>query len=210
MTNQQLFQPTPVRPQVPVGLAICFGGTWVAFALGETVIGELDALESAAALAADSGRVATAGLLHILAGVLLTLGLMGLWDQVRAKAVARIGALLCAALAPCLGAFGMLHLLALEMDDIALERLQGFGVWGVPVIVVALLGPFMLTVLLAGLARLGHIPWWAVALTGGGALLHLFGGALLDSFLGNGVSEIVSHWLIAGGMVTASVSLARR
>ncbi|MGI8874647.1 MAG: hypothetical protein ACR2KP_10025, partial [Egibacteraceae bacterium] len=62
MTNQQLFQPTPVRPQVPVGRAICFGGTWVAFALGETVIGELDAMDSAAALAADSGRVATAGL----------------------------------------------------------------------------------------------------------------------------------------------------
>lgn len=202
MTTQELAQPRPVRPQVPARLVIGLGGCWVAIALGETVIGDLDALDSAAALAADRSRVVAAGLLHVLAGVLLTIGLMGLAGQMRASAVVRIGALLCGVLAPCLGAFGMLHLLALEMDDKALGRLQGFGAWGVPVLVVALLGAFLLVALLVGLARLGQVPWWAVALTSGGALLHFLGGT--------DVTEIVSHWLIAGGMVAAAVSLARR
>lgn len=181
--------------------AVGLGGSWIAFALGETVIGELDALASSAELAAGSERVVAAGLLHVLAGVLLTYGLVGLTDWVRRSALTRAAVLLCGVLAPSLGAFGMLHLLALEMDDTTLEKTQGFGAWGIPVLVVALPGAFLLVLLLASLARLGAVPWWAAGVTFAGAALHLFGGTSL--------TEIGSHWVIAAGMLIGAVRLAR-
>ncbi|WP_153394589.1 hypothetical protein [Ornithinicoccus halotolerans] len=202
MTTQEFSQQTVVRRELPTLALIGLGGSWIAFALAETVIGELDALHSAAELAANGGRVTTAGLLHIVAAVLLTYALMGLVGQGRRNMPARAGALLCGVLAPCLGAFGMLHLLALEMNDSGLERLQGFGAWGLPVFVAAFLGPFLLLLLLAGLARGGEVPWWAAAVVGVGAVLHFFSGS--------GVVEVVSHWLIAAGMVAGALRLAHR
>lgn len=202
MTTQKLTAPTTIAPRLPLLAAVGIGGSWIAFALGETVIGELDALDSAAELAANSGRVVTAGLLHVLAGVLLTYGLVGLADRVRESVFVRVSALLVGLLAPCLGAFGMLHLLALELDDSTLQKTQGFGAWGVPVLVVALLGAFLLVLLLASLARLGVVPWWAVGVTFAGAALHLFGGS--------GLTEVGSHWLIATGMLAGALTLARR
>lgn len=202
MTTQDLTAPTTTARTPPVLAGIGLGGSWIALALGETVIGELDALESSATLAASSGRVVTAGLLHVLAGVLLTYGLVGLANRVQQSTLMKISVLLTGLLATCLGAFGMLHLLALEMDDATLEKTQGFGAWGVPVLVVALLGAFVLVLLLASLARLGAVPWWTVGLTFAGAVLHLFGGS--------GLTEVAAHWLIAAGMLSAAVSLAQR
>lgn len=202
MTTQDFAAPTATAHRLPLLAAVGLGGSWIAFALGETVIGELDALDSAVELAANNGRVVIAGMLHVLAGVLLTYGLVGLADQVRESVLVRVSALLVGLLATCLGAFGMLHLLALEMDDSTLEKTQGFGAWGAPVFVVAFLGAFLLVLLLASLARIGAVPWWAVGVTFAGAVLHLLGGSDL--------TEVASHWLIAAGMVAGAVRLARR
>lgn len=199
MTTRELAHPTTTAHPLPLFAVVGLGCSWVALALGETVIGELDALDSASELAANSGRVVAAGLLHVLSGVLLTFGVMGLAERMRESTFVRVSALLCGVLATCLGAFGMLHLLALEMDDSSLANTQGFGAWGVPIIVVALLGAFLLVLLMASLARLGVVPWWAVGVAFAGAALHLVGGF-----------EVGSHWLIAVGMLAGALSLGRR
>jgi hypothetical protein len=188
---------TTTRTLTVVGL----GGCWVALALAETLLGDLDALSDAATLAEGQGRVAAAGLLHVLAGFLLALGLVGLGARACASRLTVAGLVGAALLASCLGAFGMLHLLSLEMVDEDLAKLQGFGTWGVPVLVVGLLGTWLLLLLLAGLARSGHAPWWSVGMVLVGSLLHLFGW--------NELAEVSSHWIVALGLVGAATVVAR-
>jgi hypothetical protein len=180
-----------------VGLGTC----WVALALAETLLGDLDALGDAATLADGQGRVAAAGLLHVLAGFLLVLGLVGLGTRAEASRLTAVGLVGAALLAASLGGFGMLHLLALEMVDEDLDKLQGFGTWGVPVLVVGLLGTWLLLLLLVGLARGGDVPWWTVGTVLVGSLMHLFGW--------NELAEVSSHWLVAAGVAGAAAAVAR-
>lgn len=188
----------PGRALVAVGL----GGCWIAMALAETVLGDLDALRDAATLSEGRSRVVAGGLLHVASGVLLVLGLAGVAPRTRSSRLLALGVVAAALLAACLGAFGMLHLLALEMDDAGLARLDRFGAWGVPLVVVALLGTWLLVLLLAGLARAGDAPWWPVGPVAAGAVLHFL--ALGDA------TEVASHWLVAAGMVAATAALVRR
>lgn len=202
-----------VRPTAPPrALAVVgLGGCWAALALAETVIGDLDTLSALGPLSESPGRIVVAGLLHLLAGVLLVLGVAGVAGAAWASRLGRAGVVLCALLAVGLGGFGMLHLLTVEMtaaidpDAIsgALDRGDGRRpAWQLPVAVVALGGGWLLAVLLAGLARLGLVPWASVGVVAAGALLHFFKG--------DGPLEYVAHWVVAAGMVLAMTVFSRR
>lgn len=197
----------PFRTMAVLGL----GSFWIALAAAETILGSLDALDNVSDLAAGQGRVVTAGLLHVLSGVLLLLGLCGVAPLAWRSRLSRTGWLMTAVMAGTLGAFGMLHLLAAEtaargLDPVAMqaflvERLGGFGAWSVPLVFLVLLGPWGVALLLAGLARRGAVPWAAFGTVVLGALVHL----LWASELG----EVISHWVMAAGVVLAATALAR-
>ncbi len=114
-------------------------------------------------------------------------------------------------MAVILGAFGMLHLLAAEtaasgldseaMQTFLVERHGGFGFWAVPLVFVALLGPWSVALLLAGLARRGAVSWAAIAVLVVGALVHLFWASELV--------EVISHWVMAAALVLAAAGLAK-
>ncbi len=77
----------PFRTMAVLGL----GSFWIAIAAAETIIGSLDSLDNVAELAAGQGRVVTAGLLHMLSGVLLLLGLSGVAPIAWTSRLGRIG-----------------------------------------------------------------------------------------------------------------------
>lgn len=192
-----LVRGVPTRIFVVLGL----GGCWVAVALAETLLGGLDALPSATELAAGSGRVTSAGLLHLLGGMLLALGLIGVAGRAWATVLGRIGLLSGIALTAGLGAFGMLHLMALELPDAQLRAFDGFGAWGSPILIVLFGMTLGLPLLVAGLARSRDVPWWAVGIVVAGSLLHFFGGTEL--------TESLSHIVFASGLLIAAVAAGR-
>lgn len=197
-TKTETTRPLPTRSLAVVGL----GGCWIAVALAETMLGELDALPSAAELAAGEGRVTAAGLLHVLGGVLLATGAVGIASRAWATVMGRVGLVVALALSAGLGGFGMFHLIALELPDAQLRTFDGFGAWGVPIMVVLIGMTLGLPLLVAGMARAGDAPWWAFGVVTAGALLHFFGGT--------GILEQVSHWMVALGLLGAALSYARR
>jgi hypothetical protein len=192
---------------------IAFGAAWVAVATAETLLGSRDALDDVAVIGASAGRIAAAGLIHVMAGALLAGALAVLAAPAWRTVLGRVGWVLAAVTAPCLGAFGMLHLLAVEtaapgldaaaMQQFLVDRLSAApGPWGVPVLFVAFVGTFALPVLAAGLARARVAPWAAAAVAGAGAVLHFFGG-------GVEALEVASHWVLAAGLAWAAVGLWR-
>lgn len=183
----------PPRTFALVGL----GGSWIAVALAETVLGGLDALPSAAELAAGTTRVTVAGMLHLLGGVLLAVGLVGTAGSAWTTVLGRIGLLSGVVLSVGLGGFGMFHLMALELPDEQLRAFDGFGPWGLPILTVLFGMTLGLPLLVAGLARSGHVPWWPLGIVVAGSLLHFFGNT--------GWSEPLSHGVFALGLLSAAL-----
>jgi hypothetical protein len=192
---------------------IAFGMAWAVMATAETLLGDLDALDDVAVIAAHSGQIAAAGLLHVLAGALLVWGLAAVAGLAWHTVPGRIGWVVTAVTAPGLGAFGMLHLLAVEtaapgldaaaMQQFLVERLsEAPGAWAVPMLVVAFFGAFALTALVAGLARSGVASWGATALLAAGAVVHLVGG-------GVDLLEVAGNWGTAVGLAWAAVDVWR-
>jgi hypothetical protein len=215
MTTSTTTHPTRVFPAAPPSrvLLACFGASWIALAIAETLLGNgLDALDDVLMIRANSGRIATAGLLHLVTAVLLGFGLVGLAPLVRGSVTARVGWVLSMIGVPCLGAFAMLHLLALEvaapelaadaMNQYLVDRLgQAGGPWLVPILYAAFIGGIGFILLVVGLARLGLVSWVAVGVVAAGVVLHAFGGTE--------VTETVSHWMEAAGLVLAAFGVAR-
>ncbi len=197
-----------VLPQPVTALAMAGSGLCVASA--ETVIGSLDQLDSVATISAGYARLATGGLLHLLAAVLLAFALVGLAPLVWRSVVGRVGWLVALVGVPCAGGFAMLHLLALEvaaptldaaaMDQFLLQRLgAGGGPWLVPLLWTALLMPVAHLLLVFGLARRKVAPWAAPVLLVVGALVHQ---VVPGEFV-----EVMSHWVIASGLVVAAAGV---
>lgn len=199
---------------LPGGLiAVALAAVWVVMASAELVLGPLDALDNVEAMADGSARIATGGLLHLLAAVILTIVVVGVPSLLWRSVLGRIGWWLTLIAVPCLGAFGMLHLLALEtaaegLDGTAMEQFlvqqlgEGGGLWSVPVLITAMVLPFALVLLLVGLARSSSITWIAPALFAVGAIVHLL--------VPGEVVEVASHGIMAAGTVTAGISMWMR
>lgn len=193
------------------GTALALALCWVPFAVAETLLGELDALRDVPTVAGGAGRVAAAGLLHVLSGVLLAYAAAGLLARLRGRLGGQVGAALVLVLSTCVGAFGMLHLLALEttaadLDPTAmnafLDRLAAAaGWWSVPVGFVGLLGVPVVALTCLALARAGAVRWWGPVVVTAAAVLHVSGGS--------GALEIAAHWAVAVGLVVVAVDLTR-
>jgi hypothetical protein len=201
----------PDLPLSPRTLAVTLGLSWVPLALGETLLGDLDALDDVHAIAAGSAAIATAGLLHCLSGILLAFAGAGLLARMRKGVAGRVVAGLVLVVAVCLGAFGMLHLLALETagPDLEPSAMNAFlqrlseapGWWSVPVGFVALLGLPVLAATCLWLGRAGAVRWWGPGAVTAAAVAHFA--------LGSGTAEIVSLWVAAAGLLLVGVDLAR-
>lgn len=205
----------PARePDLPLGprtLAVTLGLSWIPLALGETLLGDLDALDDVHAMAAGSAAIATAGLLHCLSGILLAFAGAGLLARMRTGVAGRVLAGLVLVVAVCLGAFGMLHLLALETvgPDLEPSAMNAFlqrlsdapGWWSVPVGFVALLGLPVLAATCLWLGRAGAVRWWGPGAVTAAAVGHFA--------LGTGTTEIVSLWVAAAGLLLVGVDLTR-
>lgn len=209
----QLDRPALARPAVPGprATALTLVGSMVAMSLGEQVIGTLDQAEDVAAITAGSDRLAVGGLLLLLAAVLLGFAAAGLGRIVWPSIVGRIGWFLLMIAVPCGGAFAVFHLLLLEtgaagldpvaMEQFIVERFKGPGTWGAPVGFFAIGGLTSLLLVLVALARL-HIV--SVA-----APVLLLVGILMEATLGDGMSEIAGHWVVAAAMTVAAPGLWR-
>jgi hypothetical protein len=191
--------------------ALALGLCWVPLAIGETVLGELDALPDVATIAGGSSRIAAAGLLHIVSGVLLAYAAVGLLARLRGRLLGRIGAVLVLVLSTCLGAFGMLHLLALEttaadLDPTAmnafLDRLSlAPGWWSVPVGIVGLLGLPVVALTCLAVARTGVVRWSGPVVVTAATVLHFAGLS--------GALEVAAHWGVAVGLTLVAIDLSR-
>lgn len=204
------FVPTRNRPTVlpQAVVAATFLGALVCAPLAETIIGDLDSLDDVAVMAAGSDRIMAAGLIHYLGAVLLGFAVVGLAPLVWRSITGRIGWFLLVVNVACLGAFAMLHLLALEaaspgldavaMNEFLVERIsEAAGPWVIPI---AIMAPFkgLAELLLAiGLVRHGITSWWAPGLILLGTLVHAVGVG--PSFL-----EYLSHWVVAAGVGVAA------
>jgi hypothetical protein len=204
--------PTRDRPWSDRGLAVAgLGVGWTLIAVAETVIGELDALDSVATVSAGSDRVAAAGLLHFASALFLTVGLVGLARVARRTRLAQVGWWLSLPTAVGMAAFAQTHLLALQtttdgldagaMDAFLTTGLGAVGPWVIPMTFVALTGPWAIGLLLVGLSRQRLFGWWVPALWLAGAAAHLF--------LGTPATEVASQWLMAAAGVLAAASVAR-
>ena len=199
----------PARPVAAAGLGL----SWVAVAAAETLLtGGLDALDDVTMIGEHAGTITTAGLLHLLGAVLLGLGLAGSAALAWASRWSQVGWTLTMVGVPCLGAFAMLHLLAVEtaasgldgeaMNQFLIEQLSsGVGGWAVPVGIFALVTPLAVVLLLVGLARSRSLNWWPAGVTAAGMILHLIGDTEL--------LEALSHWMIAAGLLLAGWFLLR-
>jgi len=192
--------------------ALAYAGSLGCLATAETVVGDLDQLDSVTAIADGSSRLVVMGLIHLVGGFLLAVALVGLAQLVRGSVLGGLGWWVLAFTVPCVGAFAMLHLLAVEtaaegmdaaaMGEFLTERLgQGAGAWAVPVAVFALLAPVAHVLLTVALARRGVIAWAAPVLV----LLGMVGHAVI----GSGTSEIVSLWVLAAGAAVAGYGMWR-
>lgn len=215
MTTVTHEQGTAIRTKVPAhGLAaVGLTGFWVAVAAAETLLGDgQDALDDVAMISRSSSLITGAGLLHWLAGVLLVVALAGLAPLLWSSRVARVGWWLSLTMTSSLGAFAMLHLLALEtaapgldpvaMNEFLVDRLgAGAGPWIGPMLFVGLLGPVSVLVLLCGVVRVGLGSWLAPALFGAGAVVH--------AAVPGELVETGSHWLMAAGTTVAAHGIWR-
>lgn len=191
--------------------AVVLSVAWVPLALGETLLGDLDALADVETVAAGSGWITVAGLLHIVSGALLAHAAVGLHARLRGRLVGQVAASLTLIVAACLGAFGMLHLMALEtagsgLDPAAMDAFLGRlaeapGWWSVPVAVVGLLGLPVLALTCLALAHAGWVRWWGPGVVSAAAIAHF-------SF-GSGMAEIGAHWAVAIGLVIVAIDLLR-
>jgi hypothetical protein len=202
-------QHSDVRPAIR-GTAVVLGLAWLPLAVAETLLGDLDALSDVATVAGGSGRIAAAGLLQIATGVLLAAAAVGLMGA-GGRLVQRVAAGAVLVVGVCLGAFGMLHLLALEtaadgLDPAAmnafLDRLSTApGWWAVPVGIVGLLGLPAVAVTCLALARAGAVRWWGPGLVSAAAIAHFA--------LAPGAVEIAAQWAMAAGLALVAVDLFR-
>lgn len=193
--------------------AVGIGGSWMAVALAETLLGNgQDALDDVGMIAENHTLIAGAGLLHWAAGMLLVVALAGLAPLAWAGRLARIGWLLTVTIAVGFGSFAMVHLIALEtaaagldaaaMNQFLIQRLgDGAGPWTVPILFVALLGPWSFLMLLLGLVRLRLVSWLAPAIFTAGALVHMLVSA--EMF------ETMSLWTMAAGATLAAIGILR-
>lgn len=187
------------------------GGAWVAVASAESLMSQgQDALDDVGMIGENFSAIASAGLLHWLAGILLAVGLAGAAPLVWASRWGRAGWVLSAILAVSFGAFGMLHLMALEtsapdldaaaMNQFLLERLgEGTGPWLVPILFAGLLGPWSFFVLLIGMLRVNLVSWVAPTVFMLGAVIHML---VADEML-----ETASLWIMAAGGLLAAWSM---
>lgn len=206
---------TTVRTTFPAAqlAAVGIGGMWVAAAMAETLLSNgQDDFNDVGMIADNYALIAGAGLLHWASGILLLIGLAGLAPLLWARRLGRAALLLTAPLAVGLGAFGMLHLLVLEtaakglngpaMNQFLIERLgEGNGPWIIPILFVAVLGPWSFLLLLVCLAREHLAGWVAPALFAAGAVTHMaVPGELVES---------ASLWVMAAGALVAAWGILR-
>lgn len=210
MTTVHQEERSAIRTAMPAhGLAaVGLAGFWLVIASAETLLGDgQDALDDVGMIADNSGLISGAGLLHWLAGVLLVVALAGLAPLVWSSRLARIGWWLTVTMTTSLGAFAMVHLLAVQtaapgldpvaMNEFLVDRLgSGAGPWIGPMLFVGILGPVSVMILLSGVARAGLASWISPALFAAGGIIH----AVLPGEL----VEAGSHWLMASGPVLAA------
>ncbi|HZI96191.1 MAG TPA: hypothetical protein VFD41_01550, partial [Actinomycetales bacterium] len=183
-------------------------------AVGEALIGDLDAVDDLAAINDAAGQVVLAGLMHLLGGFVLAGMALGvvLVVQRRGAALARVGGILGLLAAVSAGGFAMFHLLLVEyahqeldraaMSEFAALRLnEGAGWWALPVVLILVVLPAAELLMLAGLARARLTPWWAIGVYLAGFVLHAVGWS--------NTVEVGSHAVMAAGLTIAGVSLAR-
>lgn len=193
-------------------VAAALGAAWAPLALGETLLGDLDALDDVALVADGSARIAAAGLLHCASGVLLAYAAVGLTARLRRRLIGRVAAWLLLVAAVCLGAFGMFHLVALEtasagLDPAAMNAfLERFsvapGYWALPLAVIGLLAYPLLTVVCVSLARAGIVRWRGPAIAAAATVAHAVGG--------QGLTELLAGWVMTAGLALVAVDLAPR
>lgn len=173
---------------------------WLPFAIGEALYGSLDAMDDLSAIAANSTRFGLAAALEFvtaLAMIPAVVGMMYLLAR-RRPMLGAVGGVISLAGVVALGAFVELHLLALEMSapdldraamtEFAATRLDGFGPFAVPILLVLLM-PLGLLLLAIGLKRDNLVTLWAPLLIGVHILIH-FG---VETELG----EAGSHFVLA-------------
>lgn len=209
-------QKTPtVRAAFPAArlAAAGIGATWVAAATAETLLGNgQDNFNDVGMLSDNYALITAAGLLHWAGGIFLLVGLAGLAPLLWAGRLGRAALLLTAPLAVGLGAFAMLHLVVLEtaaeglngpaMNQFLIQRLgEGNGPWIIPIIFVAVLGPWSFLLLLTAMVRAHLTHWAAPALFAAGALLHML--------VHGEIIETVSLWVMAAGALIAAVGILR-
>lgn len=199
----------PARGLAAVGLS----GAWIAVAAAETLLRNgQDALNDVAMIGENHSLIAAAGMLHWAAGMLLIVALAGTAPLVWASRIGRVGWTLTVTLAAGLGAFAMVHLVALEtaaagldgaaMNTFLIQRLgEGTGPWLIPVLFVGLVGPWSVALLLVGLVRVHLVHWASPALFAGGAAMHML---LTGEFF-----ETASHWVMVAGVVLAAHGILR-
>lgn len=210
--------PPPFDPAAPhrprpglrtAGLAIL--GHALCVAAAEAVIGPLDQTNNFAAMAAEPGRLEAGGLLHLLGAVLLGVAVAGLAPAVWGSVTGRVSTVLLAIAVPCGGAFAMFHLVLVEtvadgldpvaMEEFVMERATGPGAWGAPVAYYAIIGFVASMLLLVALARVGVVSWIAPVI--------VLVAILMESLLGDGLTEIAAHWIDVVAWIVAAVGIWR-
>lgn len=216
--NNPWQMPPPFDPAAPhrprPGLrtaAIALLGNSLCIAVAEAVIGPLDQTDNYADMAAAPGRLEAGGLLHLLGAVLLGIAVAGLARVVWGSVTGRVATVLLAVAVPCGGAFAMFHLVLVEtvadgldpvaMEEFVVERATGPGAWGMPVLYYALVGFVASMLLLVALARVGVVSWIAPSI--------VLVAILMESLLGDGMTEIAAHWLDVVAWVIAAVGIWR-
>ncbi|MER7444458.1 hypothetical protein [Micromonospora avicenniae] len=189
--------------------ALALLGATAGLAIAELAIGKLDAADSAAAIAEGGGRLATGGLIHLVAATLLGLAVAGLAPVIRGSVAGRIGWVLLWASVPCYGAFAMFHLILVEtgaagLDQAAMDqflmRFQDTGVWSVPVTYFVFAGLLARLLVLIALVRRGVSSWVA-------PVVYAIGLAVDFVFGANDGLESSGHWVMAVGTAVAAYGL---
>lgn len=201
--NERAFQLTaPVKGRSSPGLkSITAAGLmigWLPFAIGEALYGSLDAMDDLSAIAANSTRFGLAATLQFITALAMIPAVIGMMRLVarRRPVLGAVGGAVSLAGVIALGAFVELHLLALEMSAPGLDRaamtefvatrLDGFGPFAVPILLVLLM-PLGLLLLAIGLNRAKLVTLWAPLLVGVHILIH-FG---VETELGEAGSHLV-------------------
>lgn len=206
--NERASQPTaPVKGRTSRGLkTVTVAGLmvgWLPFAVGEALYGNLDAMDDLSAIAANSTRFGFAATLEFITALAMIPAIIGMMYLLarRRPVLGAVGGVISLAGVVALGAFVELHLLALEMSAPGLDqaamtefiatRLDGFGAFAVPLLLVLVM-PLGLLLLAIGLKRAKLVTLWAPILVGVHILIH-FG---VETELG----EAGSHFVLAAAL----------